>query len=67
MINILKSFYILCNFRYEVSVNTPPAPEKIDTTVLVHARNHADRIEVGKNQNYKRNERKSGEQLAHGA
>ena len=58
MIKILESLYTLCNFRYEVSANTPPAPEKIDTTVLVHARNHADRIEVGENQNYRRKKRK---------
>ena len=62
MNKILKSLCTLCNFRCEVSANTPPVPEKIDTTVLVHVRNHADRIEAGeKNQNYRREKKRKKE------
>jgi len=51
-----------------VSTNTPPTVRRIDTTVLVHVRNRADRIEVEK-QNYKRETegKKAKKQLALGA
>ena len=69
MIKILESLYTLCNFRYEVSANTPPAPEKIDTTVLVHALGTTQTESKSEKTRTigEKNGRKSGEQVAHGA